>query len=64
MFHACDVKMTKIDASSRPSRLLGKSLRKNVSAIGRKIRIGIDCSTSRIGTRTFSARLSRAAAVP
>jgi hypothetical protein len=64
MFHACEVKITKIEANSRPSKLFGKTLMKKVRAIGRKTRIGMDCRTSRIGTRTFSARRNRAAAVP
>ena len=64
MFHAWDVKMTKIDASSRPIRLLGKTLMKKVRATGRNTRMGIDWRTSRMGTRTFSARRRRAAAVP
>jgi hypothetical protein len=34
-----------------------------VIVIDRKPRIGTDCSTSRIGISTFSARRSRAAAV-
>ena len=64
MFHACDVKMTKIDAASRPSRLFGNTLMKKVRATGRNTRMGMDCSTSRIGTSTFAARRKRAAAVP
>jgi hypothetical protein len=47
MFHACEVKMTKIDAASRPRRLLGKSFKKKVSATGRKTRMGMDWRKSR-----------------
>ena len=36
MFHACDVKMTKIEANSSPSRLFGKTWMKKVRAIGQK----------------------------
>lgn len=64
MFQACDVKITNIDAHSRPKRLSGKTVMKKVRATGRKTRIGMDWRTSRMGTRTFSARLNRAAAVP
>ena len=64
MFQACEVKMTKIDAVSSPNWLPGNRLMKMVSATGKKTRIGIDWSMSRIGTRTFWARCSLAAAVP
>ncbi len=56
--------MTKIEASSSPSRLFGKILMKKVRARGRNTRIGMDCRMSRMGTSTFSARRRRAAAVP
>ena len=58
MFQAWEVKITKIEASSRPSRLLGMSVMKKVSAIGRKTKMGIDWRMSRMGTSTFSARRS------
>ena len=64
MFQAWDVKITKIDAASSPSRLLGNRLMNTVSAIGKKTRIGIDWRMSRIGTSTFWARGNRAQAVP
>ena len=64
MFHAWEVKITKIAASSSPNRLLGKRVMKKVRAIGRNTRMGMDCRMSRIGTSTFSARRRRAAAVP
>ena len=56
MFHACDVKIAKIDASSRPTSECGKSAMKNVTVIVKKPRIGTDCKMSNRGIRTFSAR--------
>ena len=63
MFQACEVKIAKIDAHSRPSCDPGNNAMNPVIVIDRKPRIGTDCSTSRIGISTFSARRSRAAAV-
>ena len=64
MFHACDVKIAKIDAHSRPTIECGNTAMKNVTVIVRNPRIGIDWRMSSIGISTFSARRRRAAAVP
>lgn len=63
MFQACDVKIAKTDAASTPSMLCGKSVSHRLSVTDKKPRTGTDCSTSRTGNSTFSARRSRAAAV-
>jgi hypothetical protein len=64
MFQAMEVKMTKMDAASTPSRLPENRLMKMARANGRKTSIGIDWRMSRIGTMIFCARGSLAAAVP
>ena len=55
MFHACAVKIAKIDAASRPNRLPGKSAMKPVTVMERKPSTGTDCKMSSNGTRTRSA---------
>ncbi len=55
MFHACDVKIAKIDASSRPTIECGKSAMKNVTVTVRNPSTGTDCKMSRSGINTFSA---------
>ena len=64
MFHACDVKIAKIDAISKPTVECGNSQMKNATVIVRNPRIGTDCRMSSSGISTFSARRDRAAAVP
>ena len=63
MFQACEVKIAKIDAHSRPSVEPGNRAMNAVTVIDRNPRIGTDCRMSRIGMSTFSARRRRAAAV-
>ena len=63
MFQACEVKIAKIDAHSRPSSEPGNSAMNPVIVTDRNPRIGTDCRMSSSGIRTFSARRSRAAAV-
>ena len=64
MFHACDVKIAKIEASSSPTSECGNSAMKNVTVIVRNPRIGTDWRMSKSGIKIFSARRDRAAAVP
>ncbi len=60
---ACEVKIAKIDAHSRPSSEPGNRARKPVTVIDRNPRIGTDCRMSSAGRSTASARGSLAAAV-
>ena len=64
MFHACAVKMAKMEAASRPSRLPRNSAIKPVTVTERKPSTGTDCRMSSSGISTFSARRLRAAAYP
>ncbi len=64
MFHACDVKMAKIAAHSRPRIEPGNRATKKATVMVRKPRIGTDWRMSRNGTSTVRARVLRAAAVP
>ena len=63
MFQAIAVKMAKIDAHSSPSSEPGNSATSVLAMTVRKPSTGTDCRMSRIGSRIFSARGSRAAAV-
>ena len=63
IFHACDVKIAKIDAHSSPRIEPGNRAMKNVIVIVRKPRIGTDCKMSSSGIRTTRARRLLAAAV-
>ena len=63
MFHACEVKMAKMDANSRPSSEPGNRLMNAVTVTVRNPSTGTDCKMSSSGIRTFSARRNRAAAV-
>ena len=64
MFHACAVKIAKIDAASSPARLPGKSAMNPVTVIERNPSTGTDCKMSSNGTSTRSAYRLRAAAYP
>ena len=63
MFQACEVKMAKIDAHSKPSTEPGNRAMKKVIVTARKPRTGTDCRMSSTGTSTIRARRLRAAAV-
>ena len=63
MFHACEVKIAKIAAHSKPSSEPGNNAMNPVMVIERNPRIGTDCRMSNSGIKTFSARRSLAAAV-
>ena len=62
-FHACEVKIAKIDAHSTPSWLCGNRAIQKVTVTDRKPRMGTDCSTSSSGMSTLDRRRERAAAV-
>src|SRR5882672_1108783 len=64
MFHACPVKISKTEPSSRPSCLRGN--RATIASItpGRKLSTGIDCRISSKGSKTRAARSDFAAAKP
>jgi hypothetical protein len=64
MFHACEVKIAKIDASSKPRIECGNTAMKKVTVTVKNPRIGTDCKMSSSGMRIFSARRDRPAAVP
>ena len=63
MFHACAVKIAKIDAHSAPSWLPGNRCMKKATVKVRKPSTGTDCRMSSAGTITSSARLFLAASV-
>ena len=63
MFQACEVKIAKIDAHSKPSSEPGNNAMNPVMVIARNPNTGTDCKMSSSGISTFSARRERAAAV-
>ncbi len=63
MFQACEVKIAKIDAHSKPSSEPGNNAMNPVMVIARNPSTGTDCRKSSSGISTFSARRERAAAV-
>ena len=64
MFQTWLVKIAKIDAASRPSRLPGNRAMKPVTVIERKPSTGTDWRMSSRGTSTRSARRLWAASQP
>ena len=64
MFQTCAVKIMRMQASSRPTFVFGKSATMPRTRPGRKPSTGIPCPMSRSGSITFSARLPCAAIVP
>jgi len=64
MFQTWLVKIAKIDAASRPSRLPGNRAMNPVTVIDRNPSTGTDCRMSSKGTRIFSARRLWAASDP
>jgi hypothetical protein len=63
MFQAWLVNMAKIATNSAPSTLPGASDMKNTVVTEMKPRIGTDCKTSSMGTRSLPARSLLAAQV-
>jgi hypothetical protein len=63
MFQAWLVKIANTEAHSTPSMVCGKSVNQIVRVTDRNASTGTDCRMSSTGSRTFSARRSRAAAV-
>ena len=61
MFQACPVKIMITAASSSPRLLCGNSPTRASTTPGMKPSTGMLCRMSRIGIRSFSARLSLAA---